>query len=133
MKIPSIEDCQAFLDGQGPTNSLDRALLAKMSAAELRRKIAEEKKSMEGYLKSLERVRPKNQPQPPARRPAPAPASKAPATPAARPLKAESTATLARALKLKNISENERQAIRAELEQRGVTILPNGGYSQNLR
>jgi hypothetical protein len=129
--IPSIEDCENFLRGAGPVNSLDKALLAKMSAAELRRKIAEEKKSMEGYLKELERVRPKNQPQPPARRPAPAPASKAPA--AARPLKGESTEVLARALKLKNLTENERQSIHAELEQRGVTILPKGGYSQNLR
>jgi hypothetical protein len=77
MKTPSIEDCQAFLDGQGPTNSLDKALLAKMSAAELRRKIAQEKESMEGYLKSLEAVRPKNQPAPPARKPLATPASKA--------------------------------------------------------
>jgi len=132
MKIPSIEDCQAFLDGQGPTNSLDRALLAKMNAAQLRQKIKEEKESMDRYVAELERVRPKNQPQPPARRPAPAQASKAPATPAARPLKAESTATLARALKLKSISENDRQAIRAELEQRNVTILKTG-YSEPAR
>jgi hypothetical protein len=132
MKIPSIEDCQAFLDGQGPTNSLDRALLAKMNAAQLRQKIKEEKESMDRYVAELERVRPKNQPQPPARRPAPAPTSKAPAAPAARPLKAESTATLARALKLKSISENDRQAIRAELEQRNVTILKTG-YSEPAR
>jgi hypothetical protein len=131
--IPSIEDCENFLRGAGPVNSLDKALLAKMSAAELRRKIAEEKKSMEGYLKSLEAVRPKNQPQPPARRPAPAPASKAPAPAAARPLKGESTAVLARAIRMPGISEADKAAARAELEARGVHIMPKGGYSQSIR
>jgi len=133
MKIPSIEDCQAFLDGQGPTNSLDRALLAKMNAAQLRQKIKEEKESMDRYVAELERVRPKNQPQPPARRPAPAPASKAPAPAAARPLKGESTAVLARAIRMPGISEADKAAARAELEARGVHIMPKGGYSQSIR
>jgi pyruvate/2-oxoglutarate dehydrogenase complex dihydrolipoamide acyltransferase (E2) component len=165
MKTPTLEQCQEFLDGNGPTNSLDKALIAKLNAAELRRKIVEEKKSIEAYQATLQKadldkiqresLAAKKQREAafqatkqafekqrqerqaiekrlaakPARK---APASKAPAAPAARPLKAESTPTLARALKLKSISENDRQAIRAELEHRGVAILQTG-YSQPVR
>jgi hypothetical protein len=167
MKIPTLEQCEDFLRTGGPSNSLDRALLAKMNAAELRRKIRQEQESIQGYLaykkedldriqreslaakkqreaafqatkEAFERQRQERQAiekrlaAKPARK---APVSKPPAAPtaAARPLKAESTPTLARALKLKNLTENERQAIRAELEHRGVSILPKGGYSQALR
>jgi cell division protein FtsN len=79
MKTPTLEQCQAFLDGQGPTNSLDKALLAKMNAAQLRQKIKEEKEAMDRYVAELERVRPKNQPAPPARKPLTTPAARRPA------------------------------------------------------
>jgi hypothetical protein len=165
MKIPTLEQCQEFLDGNGPTNSLDKALIAKLNAAELRRKIAEEKKSIEAYQATLQKAdldriqreslaakkqreaafqatkqafeKQRREREAIERRIAAKPATKAPApapaAPPPRPLKAESTAVLARALKLKTISENDRQAIRAELEHRNVTILPKGGYTQTLR
>ena len=156
--LPSIEDCQKFLRGDGPSNSLDRALFAKMNASELRQKLKEEQASMRAYQASknadLDRIQRESLAAKEKRkaafratkeafekqrrervaieqRIASKPATKGPA-PAARPLKAEATATLARALKLKNTTENERKAIHAELEARGVTLLKTG-FSQPVR
>lgn len=62
--------------------------------------------------------------------PAPSPATRAtpaPApAPAARPYKAEPTPALVRALKLSNVTDTEKLAIRAELAERGVTLLATG-------
>jgi hypothetical protein len=52
MKTPSLQDCQAFLDGAGPRNSLQQALLAKLSAAELRAMARQEAASAQAYLDS---------------------------------------------------------------------------------
>jgi len=162
MKIPTLEQCQEFLDGQGPSNSLDRALLAKMNAAELRRKIKQEQESIQAYQASqkadLDKIqreslaakkqreaafqatkeafkKQRQERQAIEKRIAAKPARKAPAskTPAARPLKGESTAVLARAIRMPGISEADKAAARAELEARGVHIMPKGGYSQSIR
>ncbi len=159
--LPSISDCEHFLRGDGPTNNLEKALLAKMSAQELREMARQEKKSLDGYLAEKERqsktakkeressfdthekkhqeltrrMRAARE----AARPAPAPrpairpaarATPAPAAPA-RPHRDERSETLVRALRLPNITEAEREAIHAELQHRGVTILKTG-FSQPI-
>jgi hypothetical protein len=52
MKTPSLQDCQAFLDGAGPRNSLQQALLAKLNAHELRAMARQEAASAQAYLDS---------------------------------------------------------------------------------
>ena len=157
--LPSISDCEHFLRGDGPTNSLEKALLAKMSAQELREMARQEKKSLDGYLAEKERqsktakkareasfdshvakheeltrrMRAAREAARPAPAPRPAIRPAARATPAApaRPHRDERSETLVRALRLPNISDAEREAIHAELQHRGVTILKTG-FSQPI-
>ena len=58
MKIPTLEQCADFLRDGGPINSaeLSRALGAKLTAAQLRERIKQEKASVDGYLDRLERA-----------------------------------------------------------------------------
>jgi hypothetical protein len=156
MKTPSLAECAAFLREPGPINStsLTQALIAKMSASELREKIRREQESIAGYLHAREKAAATNKPAPPARkapatpaarRPAPAPAGKAVAAPAlagkatagkavaaARPLLAVATDMLCRALRMPGITDADKTAARAELEARGVHVMPKGGFSKSL-
>ena len=153
---PTIQQCEDFIRGNGAANSLDRALLAKMSAQELRELARQEKRSLDSYMAEKERqsktakkeressfdshvqkheeltrrmraAREAARPTP-APRPAIRPAARATPPPAApaRPYLDERSETLVRALRLPNISDAEREAIHAELQRRGVTILKNG-------
>lgn len=156
---PTIQQCEDFIRGNGPANSLDRALLAKMSAQELRELARQEKRSLDSYMAEKERqsktakkeressfdthekkhqeltrrMRAAREAARPAPAPRPAIRPAARATPAApaRPHRDERSETLVRALRLPNISDAEREAIHAELAERGVTILKNG-FSQPI-
>lgn len=47
---PSIDHCRAFLEGDGPSNSLTQAIASKLTAAQLRERLRQEKLSMDAYL-----------------------------------------------------------------------------------
>jgi hypothetical protein len=148
-QLPTLAECEDFLAGGGPTNSLDAALANKLNAAQLRDLIRQEKASMDAYIQERERKMKLAKKQRDANeaehhdlikrmkadrlKAKAAPAAPRPvSTPPARPLKGEATAVLARALKLASVTTAEKVGIRAELTARGVTILQNG-YSESLK
>jgi hypothetical protein len=49
-KLPTLSDCQDFLDGSGPRNSLHQALLSKMTAASLRELARQEAANARAYI-----------------------------------------------------------------------------------
>jgi FtsZ-interacting cell division protein ZipA len=51
-RIPSLEACEDFLKNAGPSNSLDKALLSKLNAHELRAMARQEAASAQAYLDS---------------------------------------------------------------------------------
>lgn len=136
--IPSIQDCQDFINGRGPTNTLDRALLAKMNAAQLRARCRDEMRSLEAYQKSMQKLeadrkrieataanRSATSSKPSTAKPAPkpiAPAKAKPSAPAPRPHAKDETDHLVLCVRRGYGIASELAAMKQELAVRGVTI-----------